>query len=256
MANSSQQETKAETKEVALVAPNAANISILYSALDNYGGYPFADLFDGYIPAYAPADLLDANGVLVIWGGADISPAIYNQTPGSHTHANDISSRDQLEINLIGQAIKMGMPMLGICRGAQLLCAMAGGTLVQDVTGHYSNHEILTDNGRRIKATSLHHQMMFPWHTDHKLIAWTAPPISTHYYGQQLASEEDEVVTFPETVDPDKREPEIVYFPRLKALAIQGHPEFIHNEKHEFVVYCRNLVNQYLLKPFVKSVKK
>ena len=223
-------------------------VTVLYSALDNYGGYPFTDMFDMVHPAYMPHDMFSDNGVLVVWGGGDISPSMYGQKPGPHTGATEeMSSRDQLELNLMADAMKRGIPILGICRGAQMLCAVAGGTLVQDVSGHTKDHFIKTDTGKIFKATSLHHQMMYPWKVDHKLIAWSSPPISK-YYGGQL----EEIVTFPDDVD-ETREPEVVYFPTIKGLAIQGHPEFIHNEKHEYLQYSRALVKQYLTKPFLKT---
>lgn len=239
----------------------AKPVSFLYSALDNYGGYPFSELFDAVVPVYMPHDIFSENGCLILWGGEDISPSIYGQRPGTRTSAGkEISSRDQLELNLAGEAIKNGIPIIGVCRGAQMLCAMAGGHLVQHVDGHTRDHSIKTDDGRTIKTTSLHHQMMFPWETDHKLIAWSAPPISKQYLGEAIDANQvkkgeslDSTVVFPDAVDPEKREPEIVYFPGLKALCIQGHPEFIHNEKHEFVQYCLALTKQYLIQPFLKA---
>jgi putative glutamine amidotransferase len=227
------------------------DVTFLYSALDNYGGYPFNYLFDVTLPVYSAKDMVSRNGALVLWGGADISPAIYGERPGSKTGADiNLSSKDQLELQLAGQAIKLGIPIIGICRGAQMACALAGGKLVQHVDNHTKDHFIATDEGKTVKTTSLHHQMMFPWETDHKLIAWSSPDIATVYKGAPNEEAEGDVdVVFPEKVD--HKEPEIVYFPGIKALAIQGHPEFIHNEKHEFVVYCQRLVKQYLMEPFL-----
>lgn len=232
-------------------------LRFLYSALDNYGGYPFADLFDAVKPVYLPDDMKAANACLVIWGGGDISPSMYGQQPCSRTGATvKLSSRDQMELTLASHAMKMGMPIIGICRGAQMMCALAGGKLVQDVTGHGGNHTCRTDEGKIVTTTSLHHQMMYPWDVDHKLIAWCEPPRSKEYIeGVALGKEEDGVdvsLVFPETVDPFKREPEIVYFPTVKCLAIQGHPEFIHNDQHHFVIYCKKLVKKYLIESFLK----
>lgn len=223
--------------------------TFLYSALDNYGGYPFADLFDFVLAVYKPEDIVSSKGALVLWGGQDISPSIYGQKPGSATWASEIiGSRDQLELNLAGQAIKLGIPIIGICRGAQMMCALAGGVLIQDVSGHQRDHYIKTIEGDTLKTTSVHHQMMYPWNVpDFKLIAWSSPPVSGYYKGgRNEDTEKDNPVTFPENIT-DTREPEVVYFPEQKAICIQGHPEFIHNEKHEFVQYSRKLVKQYVL---------
>src|SRR3990167_10197392 len=90
-------------------------VSFLYSALDNYGGYPFHDLFDIVVPVYGPEDLISTKGALVLWGGEDISPSIYGQRPSNHTGARiDLSRRDQLELALSSSAIKQGIPIIGI----------------------------------------------------------------------------------------------------------------------------------------------
>lgn len=181
---------------------------------------------------------------LVIWGGADISPSLYNEPAHPLCYAGDQPSfRDVEEVKAIKAAIEMNIPIIGICRGAQLLCAMAGGKLVQDVQNHGTTHDMTTVCGRTMKTSSVHHQMMYPFMmnaNDWELIAWSTQPRSREYHG----------------VDPEPMkyaapegflyEPEIVYFPRIRGLAIQGHPEFMDRDC-EFVEYCMDLVNQYLL---------
>lgn len=75
---------------------------------------------------------------LIITGGADVNPARYGQTKGPHTQESE-DLRDDLEDTLLGAARSMKMPILGICRGAQMLNVHLGGTLHQhlpDVVGH------------------------------------------------------------------------------------------------------------------------
>lgn len=178
---------------------------------------------------------------LVIWGGADISPSIYNEPVGPRTGASaELSYRDKIETAAVGAAIKMGIPLIGVCRGAQLLCAMSGGKLVQDVQGHHRDHPMKTNDGRSIVTTSIHHQMMYPFLMDedkYDLIAWTAPrPLSQTYVGVDvdLMRDFNGMVT----------EPEVLYFHNTNALCIQGHPEF--DDPHsEFVQYCNQLAREY-----------
>jgi putative glutamine amidotransferase len=75
------------------------------------------------------AEVLDA---LVLQGGADVSPTIYGQQPLRADWAGDIV-RDRYEIELIEGFMMAGKPVLGICRGAQLINASFGGTLIQDI---------------------------------------------------------------------------------------------------------------------------
>lgn len=178
---------------------------------------------------------------LVIWGGADISPSIYGEPVGPKTGAGpELSYRDKIEVDAVNAAIKVGIPLIGVCRGAQLLCAMAGGKLVQDVQGHFGDHAMLTNDGRTINTTSVHHQMMYPFllpDDKYDLIAWSAPALSRSYVGMDVGRMKD----FDGTI----LEPEIVYFHNINALCIQGHPEF-DDQDSEFVRYCNDLVKEYL----------
>jgi putative glutamine amidotransferase len=77
------------------------------------------------------------DGVLVT-GGADINPQRYGQKPGPHTQASE-DLRDTFESALLDAALARHMPVLGVCRGAQMLNVHLGGTLHQhlpDVVGH------------------------------------------------------------------------------------------------------------------------
>lgn len=69
---------------------------------------------------------------LVLQGGADLSPATYGQTPLEPEWSGD-AVRDRYEMELIDGFIAEGKPVLGICRGMQLLNVVHGGTLLQDI---------------------------------------------------------------------------------------------------------------------------
>ena len=112
---------------------------------------------------------------LVVSGGNDIGHELYG---GQEMPKAAIDRpRDQLEIRLIERALREGLPILGICRGAQLLSVVLGGSLIQDVRNlrrKTSNRatvlplkrvRIATDSliadifGKsRLRVNSLHHQ--------------------------------------------------------------------------------------------------
>ncbi|MHC9293373.1 gamma-glutamyl-gamma-aminobutyrate hydrolase family protein [Mycobacterium sp. LTG2003] len=75
---------------------------------------------------------------LVITGGPDVDPARYGQAP--HPSTNEPAhDRDEWEFALLSGALRRGIPVLGVCRGAQVLNTALGGTLHQhlpDVIGH------------------------------------------------------------------------------------------------------------------------
>ena len=215
---------------------NAISIAMkLFSALDMFGPYPFDIVWPDVKVVYHPKDI-DGDGVLVVWGGEDISPSIYGERVSKYTGADDRPSRrDELEMSLINKQLAKGNPIIGICRGAQLMCAFTGGKVIQHVTGHGRSHDITTKDKRVLRTTSLHHQMMQPFDVEHELIAWASEQISTCYIGEN----DKDVET------PPNPEPEVVYFPTTKTLAIQGHPEFINNPRDAYVQYCLELARKY-----------
>ena len=82
--------------------------------------------------AFEPDAVLDAVDALVLAGGADIDPASY----GAERHRCTTGTgpeRDAAEIPLARRAVERGVPVLGICRGMQLINVALGGTLIQHV---------------------------------------------------------------------------------------------------------------------------
>lgn len=69
---------------------------------------------------------------LVLQGGADVAPQTYSQTATRPEWIGD-SARDMYELELLHEFIEAGKPVLGICRGCQLINVAFGGTLYQDI---------------------------------------------------------------------------------------------------------------------------
>lgn len=72
---------------------------------------------------------------LVIAGGADIDPATYGAEPDPLTGTPQ-TDRDNAEFALVEAALKLDLPVLGVCRGMQVLNVALGGTLHQHIEGH------------------------------------------------------------------------------------------------------------------------
>lgn len=86
---------------------------------------PYTDI-DGVSELVAMAD------AVILTGGHDVNPLIYGEElqKGIQGISNE---RDAFDLKLIEETIKQGKPMLGICRGMQLINAYLGGTLYQDI---------------------------------------------------------------------------------------------------------------------------
>jgi len=104
----------------------------------------------GGVPVLLVADpdtdlLLDRIDALIATGGSgDVDPALYGEAPHPETHA-DFAGRDAFEGALIRGAAERGLPVLGICRGMQLIAALHGGRLHQhlDDVGADPHHRAL-----------------------------------------------------------------------------------------------------------------
>jgi putative glutamine amidotransferase len=80
----------------------------------------------------SPRKLLGELDGLVLTGGGDIDPVLYGEE--RHPAVDDAEpGRDEFEIDLARRAMAADLPLLAICRGAQVLNVAAGGTLVQDI---------------------------------------------------------------------------------------------------------------------------
>ena len=87
-----------------------------------------------------PDELLGMLDGLLLAGGADIDPATYGQRP--HPAAQEaVPERDAFEIALTRGAIERDIPVLGICRGMQLINVALGGTLIQHLPEHLGHEE-------------------------------------------------------------------------------------------------------------------
>jgi putative glutamine amidotransferase len=102
----------------------------------------------------------EAAGGIVITGGHDVEPVLYAEAP--KVEAKYDRERDAFESFMIDEALEQGRPLLGICRGAQLLNVRLGGDLFQELRSrrvHTSNRRtifplktLLVEKGTRLRA--------------------------------------------------------------------------------------------------------
>ena len=109
------------------------------------------------LPQAVPA-LLDALDGVVLAPGRDIEPIRYGEEPDPLLAATE-PLRDEFELALVRSAVERGLPVLGMCRGVQMLNVALGGTLVQDLSLIDSYRDHPSDPGwaawRDVESASL-----------------------------------------------------------------------------------------------------
>jgi putative glutamine amidotransferase len=91
---------------------------------------------------------------LVLTGGEDVSPELYGDWPDETVHINP--ERDGVEFRLIEVALKKEIPILGICRGLQVVNVYFGGTLVLDLERYHGrNHKAISEKEDRYHGVTL-----------------------------------------------------------------------------------------------------
>jgi putative glutamine amidotransferase len=139
-------------------------------------------------------DMLGAVDAVAIGGGRDIEPHRYGQDPHELLGAAD-PHRDEFELELVRKAVDRGMPLLGMCRGIQVINVALGGSLVQDVTLKPEWEDHPTDRGwqrwKEVEHASLHNHDELPHHPRHDMTV--APGSRLH---EALGAETVEVDSF------------------------------------------------------------
>ena len=166
--------------------------------------------------------------LIIIAGSGTISPALF-----SHDYINSLKNTSQamleyredldlLSVKLFVQALLLDKPIVGINRGAHIVAAMNGCSLIQEIDRHYSTSHAITTSGSNVyKIKSNHSQMMYPFDLkaeEYDIVAW-ARNVSTKFVMQKFGQNTN-LAKSTVTV-----EPEILYFNKTHSLAIQNGAE-------------------------------
>jgi putative glutamine amidotransferase len=160
------------------------------------------------VPASSIPSLIARLDGLLVAGGRDVDPSLYDEAPHDQTDVPD-HRRDRFELLIIRAAIDADLPFLAICRGLQVLNVARGGTLIQHLPDRLGNeshrpdpvkmttHDVRIDAGSKLAgvlgesalAPAMHHQGINRLGTGLTAVAWTqdqvieAVEVTGHRFG-------------------------------------------------------------------------
>jgi putative glutamine amidotransferase len=177
---------------------------------------------------------------LVLQGGADVSPMTYAEAP-TRPEWNGDRARDVYELELLHEFVDAGKPVLGICRGCQLINVAFGGTLYQDVATNVPDalphvhddydahrHAIVFPHGSSLGK-------MFPDHT--------RPIVNSIHH--QAVKDLGRDIHVEAMSDPDGIVEAIRYQRAPFVMGLQWHPEF-HRAKGTELLDCTPVLDEFL----------
>lgn len=150
------------------ITPSLSHDALAHGTFDRFvlsATYVNAVLAAGGIPLALPpqagnaAEILDALDGLLFSGGADVEPALFGDTDVHPTTYGISPLRDRFELDLIADARRRDLPVLGICRGIQVLNVAFGGTLIQDIADQHGTAVQHRQHGAGLKDHDVGHDV-------------------------------------------------------------------------------------------------
>lgn len=196
-------------------------------AVESAGGLPI--LIPMLTDLRKVEDLLPRLDGILFSGGIDIQPSLYGEKKQVETDEFD-PQLDEFEMAVANWALREDIPVLGVCRGMQLLNVVLGGTLYQDIASQYSDS--LEHRRRDLPRTALSHTVTIEAGSIMEKVLGTrqVPINSLHHQAVRKPGEGVRISGRAEDGIPEMLE----VSDRRFLLAIQGHPEEIYNQVPAF----------------------
>lgn len=216
-------------------------IIILSKASENYVKWIENDniiILDAYTIKNTDSILQIADGI-ILTGGEDINPLQYNDTTNIAVCGDINFRRDTLERKLFNYAFENKIPLIGVCRGMQMMNVASGGTLYGDIPTEIGTKVIHRNNGEVYHEIVLcdTSTLIFPIESDTLFVN------SWHHQGLKVVSENLSVIArsfdgLPEAVVMKRN-----IHPFM--IAVQFHPERLGNE---------NIIHKQMKKSFYRAI--
>lgn len=200
-------------------------------------------ILDAYTIKNTDSILALANGI-VLTGGEDINPLEYNDTSNIKVCGPINFSRDTLERKLFDFAFKNKLPLIGVCRGMQMINVASGGTLYGDLPTEIGSEVIHRDNGEVMHNIALscknpyYTNLIFPEEKDTFLVN------SWHHQGLKDIGNNIKIIA--RSYDG---------LPEAVVMDIQAHPFMIAVQFHPERLGQDNRINQQMRSSFFNALE-
>lgn len=114
-------------------------------------------------------------------GGSDINPSTYDEEP--HLKLEKVEhGRDEYEIKVIKEAFKRDVPILGVCRGSQLLNSLTDGHMYQDLESQYEGDDLIQHRQNSPRDYLQHSVLIDEGSLMHKIVGTTKIRVNSHHH--------------------------------------------------------------------------
>ena len=159
------------------------------------------------------ADRPDKADLVVFAGSTDVDPALYHEPKHAMTQTPN-KEEDDAALKMFRHCKRKGIPMLGVCKGAQILHVAMGGKLYQHINNHYGDHsirDVRTDEVIEV-VSSNHHQSVIP---QEGMQVLAVANLSTNKWRTPLVNDGTK-----------STDVEAFFYENPGIIGIQGHPEY------------------------------
>lgn len=200
---------------------NTASVRFTYvDAVVNAGGIPV--LLPLSRDSLAAAEAISRVDALILTGGEDVHPFNYGEEAAGALGGVNVA-RDKSDMWLLQSAVKLGKPVLGICRGEQLTNVVFGGTLYQDIPSQFPNRPTVQHSQRFSSYEPVHHVNVVKDSRLYQIMGQEQLAVnSSHHQAVKDVAPDFKVVA----TAPDGVIEAIEGFPKYNILAVQWHPEY------------------------------
>lgn len=201
------------------------------------GGIPFI------IPFNEESDIVKTQiqqvDGLILSGGHDVCPTNYGKAASPNLQTT-FPERDVFDMGLLEEAEKLSLPILGICRGAQIMNVFHGGTIYQDLS-EYPKENVLAHNQGHTPTLESHVVDILPESKLHQ--AFSSEAVSVNSFHHQVLEEVPS--SFKVTATSDDGVIEGIEHQMYDwQVGVQWHPEMLHGTNDKMA----NLFRQFVLK--------